>query len=200
MQLVPGKPVVVSATLLRKARAEAICAKRREPTLCRKLSQIVFAEKELASSVGYKALDPVKIEAINGKHPVNFGLFIRFIRPYRGLLDLTVLAWCKARTTSWRMTTYLFCVSRISACIFMGTEVHGRRRLCRPFRGILISFRCCTLVWILCLRVLQLHTVKEYIEVVQRSGFSLMSKLWGCKLRRIWDIFGYLYSTLSAAF
>ena len=50
---------------------------------------------------------------------------------------------------------------------------------------------------------MKLHTVKEYIVDVQRRSFSLidqkMTKLREFELRRIRDILGYLYNTLSAA-
>ena len=51
--------------------------------------------------------------------------------------------------------------------------------------------------------VLKLHTVKEYIlqmcNVEVSVDRSKMSKLQGFETRRIYDILGYSYKTLSAA-
>ena len=68
VQLIPGKPVLVNPILLSKIEAEAMCMQNKPPALCKKLCQIVFSQKELASVDGIRRLDPVKVATIKGKY------------------------------------------------------------------------------------------------------------------------------------
>ena len=97
--------------------------------------------------------------------------------------------------------------------IFSQTNRFGWERLLSLIPSVCLSVRLLTfevqlfvlgiLVRRLCPRALKLYTVNEYILQMWNVEFTIWSakhllKWRGSELRRIWDMSGYLYNTLSA--